>query len=113
MSFNLSQLQSAPFRAVSGSAVATLDVSEAVLSITTDAGSDTILALPALASVRNRVFWLELISGGDDLILDPNGAETINGAASYTAIGGASGFAGVCIYAPPAGSDWWILVQGS
>lgn len=109
MSTDLPQLQSTAERFVDSAGSPTdLLPSDGVLMTFPDAGNITV-NLPRLDDVRGRVFWIQYQpTGADDTILDPDGAETINGAASLS-INEAGPGGAVIIYAPPTGTDWWIL----
>lgn len=109
MSFNLTQLATLPFRQITGSPV-TLAATDGVIS-NVIAGA-LALALPALAGVRGRTFWVRNQNNTSAVTLTPNGAETINGAGTYVlAVGVTFTKPVIAIYAPPTGTDWLVLTQ--
>ena len=63
------------------SANTTLSSTHYMVEVTTGAG-DLTMTLPALASSEGRVFRIVNIGGGDNVIVDPNGAEEIDGSST-------------------------------
>lgn len=72
-------------QAVSKSANYTVTTSDRLINVDTSGGNVT-LALPALSGVTiNTVYSaVKAVSGSNNLVIDPNGAETIEGASTYT-----------------------------
>jgi len=65
------------------------------------------LARPEITTVRGQQFNILEGGGGDDVTLDPTGADTINGAATATL----TASTGTILLAPTAGTDW-IAIPG-
>lgn len=110
MSHNLNTRATSPERAFASidSPIAILP-SDVVVSLNADGGNLT-ANLPALATVRGRLLCVFIVSSADLNTLDPNGAETINGGANYP-VDSSLGSQGILIYAPPTGTDWFVLSQ--
>lgn len=72
-------------QAVSKSANYTVTTSDRLINVDTSGGSVT-LALPALSGVTiNTVYSaVKAVSGSNNLVINPDGAETIEGASTYT-----------------------------
>lgn len=72
-------------QAVSKSANYTVTTSDRLINVDTSGGSVT-LALPALSGVTiNTVYSaVKAVSGSNNLVINPDGAETIDGASTYT-----------------------------
>lgn len=70
---------------VSKSANYTVTTSDRLINVDTSGGNVT-LALPALAGVAQNVpfSFVKAVSGSNNLVIDPNGSETIEGASTYT-----------------------------
>lgn len=92
---------------VNGNQAVTVD--DAVILCDTSLGSTT-LDLPsvAAAAAANQILWIKKISAANSVILDPNGAQLIDGQAtlSFSAIDESW-----CIYSD--GTEWRILRRGS
>lgn len=72
-------------QAVSKSANYTVTTSDRLINVDTSGGSVT-LALPAIAGVAQNVPFsvVKAVSGSNNLVINPDGAETIEGASTYT-----------------------------
>lgn len=62
------------------------------------------LTLPPAATSTNETFYIKKVASANSLIIDPNGAELIDGASTFTLTGLNSGIMVVC-----TGTSWVIL----
>lgn len=116
MSFNLAIKQDgAPFIGALAEgnpfSIANFDPRAALLNyaFASDDGSDFDVSLPPIGSYRGRILKLAVIDTTDATVFTPDGAETINGGANYTIAAAAANGASVILYAPPTGTDWFIV----
>lgn len=92
-------------QAVSKSANYTVTTSDRLINVDTSGGSVT-LALPALSGVTiNTVYSaVKAVSGSNNLVIDPNGSETVENASTYTLT---ALYSRVDLYSD--GSQWRII----
>lgn len=85
----------------------TVAAGDNVIFVNTSGGAVTI-NLPAVAGARGRMLTIKKRTGDANAItLDPNGAETIDGAATQAIPGGSRGWA--TVIAPTTGTDWAVI----
>lgn len=83
----------------------TLTTDDSVVDVDTTAGAITI-NLPALSTCPHHIFTIIKKAGGNNVVVDPNGSETINGASTNTI---STQYNRITIIAPISGTDWRII----
>jgi hypothetical protein len=95
------QVYVADVRATSGNA--TLGYEGIILCSTS--GSDAILTLPPAASASGRIYWIKKVDApADDCVIDGNGAELVDGAATQRLL-----VQYEAVHVVSDGTAWWIF----
>jgi len=76
--------------------------------LVTTVGGNVTVGLPAAATCTNMVLSFKKLTAGSDMILDPNGSETIDGAATKSF---SDQYSWVTIISN--GANWFIISQGN
>ena len=76
--------------------------------LVTTVGGNVTVGLPAAATCTNMVLSFKKLNAGSDMILDPNGSETIDGAATKSF---SDQYSWVTIISN--GANWFIISQGN
>ncbi|MDP2310933.1 MAG: hypothetical protein Q8P18_33245 [Pseudomonadota bacterium] len=94
-------------RSVVAAGATNLTVADNVVGFDATAGNQT-PTLPQVGTVRGMRVYIKRIAAdvsANTVVVTPTGADTIDGAATQALAARGS----VCLYAPPAGTDWWIV----
>tara|TARA_A100001515_G_scaffold36942_1_gene29057 strand:+ start:297 stop:896 length:600 start_codon:yes stop_codon:yes gene_type:complete len=85
-----------------------VSVGEGTFYLVTTVGGNVTVGLPAAATCTNMVLSFKKLNAGSDMILDPNGSETIDGAATKSF---SDQYSWVTIISN--GANWFIISQGN